>query len=54
MEKTMETTQKIKRIYTKRTPDQRHDRLLERLSRLKLAHAKRAQLIAKLEQKLTS
>lgn len=42
----------VKRAYTRRTPTERHDRLIERLARLKLAHAKRDSLIGKLEQKL--
>lgn len=48
----METTPKIKRNYTKRTKEQKRDRLLTRLAALKLAHATRAKLIDKLEAKL--
>jgi hypothetical protein len=50
----METARKDKRIYTKRTQDQRRDLILKRLEVLKAAHATRAKLIAKLEAKLTA
>lgn len=41
-----------KRKYSKRTPEERHDRLIDRLSRLKLGLAKKEGLIRKLEAKL--
>lgn len=41
-----------KRAYTKRTPAEKYDRLIDRLSRLKLGQAKKDELIRKLEAKL--
>lgn len=49
----METAPKIKRNYTKRTKEERTHLLARRLHALKAAHAKRAELIARLERKLT-
>lgn len=50
----METARKDKRIYTKRTPEARKQRLQQRLEVLRAAHATRAKLIERLERKLTA
>jgi len=46
--------EKTKRTYTRRTAEERKQRLESRLAVLKEAHATRAKLIAKLEAKLTA
>lgn len=48
----METMRKDKRFYTKRTKEERNHLLGRRLFKLKAAHAKREELIRKLERKL--
>lgn len=48
----METPLKIKRIYTKRSKEEKIALLQTRLTRLKLAHEVRASLISRLEAKL--